>query len=97
MAKTTSKDGNPAGARGKSASAASVSPEERRRMIAEAAYYRALRRGFSGGDPVTDWLAAEREINERLMQPSGPRRASAAPGHAPRPGAPARPTIVPHH
>lgn len=43
-----------------------VSVEERRRMIAEAAYFRALRRGFNGGDPVTDWIAAEREINAAL-------------------------------
>ena len=37
-------------------------------MIAEAAYYIAARRGFNGGDPASDWLAAEREIN-RLMPP----------------------------
>ncbi len=39
--------------------------EERQRMIAEAAYFRALNRGFNGGDPVDD-LAAEREINAAL-------------------------------
>jgi len=33
-----------------------------RAKIAEAAYYRAKRRGFVGGDPVEDWLAAEREL-----------------------------------
>jgi hypothetical protein len=43
-----------------------VTPEERRRMVAEAAYFRALDRGFQGGDPVDDWLAAEREINRLL-------------------------------
>lgn len=48
--------------------AATVSAEERRHMIAEAAYYRALDRNFQGGDPVTDWLVAEREINQRLPQ-----------------------------
>lgn len=32
-------------------------------QIAEAAYYHAEHRGFNGGDPVTDWLAAEAEIN----------------------------------
>lgn len=37
-------------------------------MIAEAAYYHAERRGFQGGDPVADWLAAEREIAERLAR-----------------------------
>jgi hypothetical protein len=37
-------------------------------MIAEAAYYLAQKRGFSGGDPVSDWIAAESEINTRLGQ-----------------------------
>src|SRR5690606_26298436 len=45
------------------------SPEERRRMIAEAAYYKALNRGFQGGDPVEDWLAAEREIDAMFPNP----------------------------
>lgn len=33
-------------------------------MIAEAAYYRAQRRGFCGNvdDPLNDWLQAEAEI-----------------------------------
>lgn len=43
-----------------------VSVEERRRLIAEAAWNRAVARGFTNGDPVTDWLAAEREIEARL-------------------------------
>jgi hypothetical protein len=43
-----------------------VSEEERQALTAEAAYYRAEQRGFQGGDPVEDWLAAEREITERL-------------------------------
>jgi len=54
--------------RRKSVSVEAVSEEERERMIAEAAYFRALGRGFHGGDPVADWLAAEREIN-RLLPP----------------------------
>lgn len=44
---------------------------ERRRMIADAAYYRAERRGFSGGDPVADWLEAEAEVEARLREPGG--------------------------
>ncbi len=36
--------------------------EDARAKIAEAAYYRAERRGFTGGDPVEDWLAAEKEL-----------------------------------
>ncbi|MFA5941486.1 MAG: DUF2934 domain-containing protein [Sinimarinibacterium sp.] len=39
--------------------------ELRDHMIAEAAYYRALNRGFNGGDPNEDWYAAEHEIDER--------------------------------
>jgi Protein of unknown function (DUF2934) len=36
--------------------------EERRRRIAEAAYYRAERRGFTPGYEEEDWLAAEQEL-----------------------------------
>jgi Skp family chaperone for outer membrane proteins len=35
-------------------------------MIAEAAYFRAERRGFNGGDPLVDWVEAEAEINAQL-------------------------------
>jgi hypothetical protein len=51
-------------------SAFAVSAEQRERMICEAAYYRALQRGFRGGDPVEDWLTAEREIDRALPSPS---------------------------
>ena len=44
----------------------SHTPETQRRMIAEAAYLRAERRGFTGGDPVEDWLSAETEIEKSL-------------------------------
>jgi hypothetical protein len=40
--------------------------EKKRRMIAEAAYFRAQQRGFANSDPVQDWLAAEAEIDEHL-------------------------------
>lgn len=42
--------------------------EKRYRMIAEAAYYRAERRGFQGGSEAdrADWLAAEQEIDALL-------------------------------
>ncbi len=42
---------------------------ERRRMIEQAAYFRAQQRGFNGGDPVEDWLVAEREIGRLLPNP----------------------------
>jgi len=45
--------------------------EQRHRMIETAAYYRAEKRGFSGGDPLKDWIEAEREI-EVLIQPAVP-------------------------
>lgn len=47
---------------------ARISAEQQRRMIAEAAYYRAERRGFVGGDPVADWLMAEAEIKQQLAE-----------------------------
>lgn len=43
-----------------------VTPEQRWKMIAEAAYYRAERRGFVGGDPAQDWVDAEMEIDQML-------------------------------
>jgi len=45
-----------------------LSQEERRRMIAESAYYRAQRRGFHAGDPNRDWIEAEAEIDAMLIQ-----------------------------
>jgi len=39
-----------------------TSSEELTQLIAERAYYLAEQRGFSGGDPVEDWLVAEREV-----------------------------------
>jgi hypothetical protein len=36
--------------------------EERNRMIAVAAYYKAEQRGFAAGGELTDWLHAEQEI-----------------------------------
>ena len=43
-----------------------MTPEERYRLIAEAAFLKAESRGFVGGDPVVDWLAAEQEIDDSL-------------------------------
>ena len=47
----------------------SLASEDRRALIEQAAYFRAQQRGFRGGDPVEDWLAAEREINRLLPSP----------------------------
>lgn len=43
-----------------------VMPDELHRMIAVAAYCRAERRHFIGGNEVEDWLAAEAEIKEAI-------------------------------
>jgi hypothetical protein len=45
-----------------------ASEHELQQMVAEKAYFRALNRGFQGGDPVEDWLIAEREINEKFSK-----------------------------
>jgi len=39
-----------------------MNDDQVRKQIAESAYYRAQQRGFAGGNPVEDWLTAEREI-----------------------------------
>lgn len=43
-----------------------VTEEERARMISDAAYFLALRRGLMDGDPMLDWLEAEEEIDRRI-------------------------------
>lgn len=45
-----------------------VDVDARRRLIAECAYLRAERRGFTGGSPEQDWLEAEMEIDQLLLQ-----------------------------
>lgn len=49
-----------------------LSHEERQRMVAEAAYYRAMQRGFVAGGEIDDWLAAEREIDRQLARSRDP-------------------------
>ncbi|HYW92287.1 MAG TPA: DUF2934 domain-containing protein [Gammaproteobacteria bacterium] len=39
-----------------------IPEHERHRRIAEAAYWRAEKRGFPGRDPLEDWLVAEAEF-----------------------------------
>lgn len=48
-----------------------ISEDVRRGMIAEAAYLRAERRGFVGGDEREDWLAAEAEVDALLRAGHG--------------------------
>lgn len=40
---------------------------ERHAMTAEAAYYRAQKRGFEAGHELEDWLAAEEEVARAQM------------------------------
>ena len=47
-----------------------VTSEQRHQMIAEAAYWRAQKRSFMGGNPENDWYEAEAEIGQIFSQPS---------------------------
>ena len=47
-----------------------LAESERQSMIAEAAYYRSVARGFAPGHELDDWLAAEAEV-EALLQAQG--------------------------
>jgi len=44
-----------------------VNPQRRAALIAQAAYFRAMRRGFAAGHDVEDWLAAEAEVDAELL------------------------------
>ena len=52
---------------------AEVSAEEVRNLIAEAAYYRAKKRGFTPGHEVEDWVQAEAEVLRRIGADESPR------------------------
>lgn len=43
-----------------------IDAEQRRAMIAQAAYFRAEKRGFAPGAELQDWLAAEAEIDRQF-------------------------------
>jgi len=47
--------------------ASPITAEQRYRMICDAAYFRAERRGFIGGNSAEDWAAAEAEIDSLLL------------------------------
>jgi hypothetical protein len=44
-----------------------VDPQQRTTLIARAAYFRALNRGFAPGEELEDWLAAEAEVDAELL------------------------------
>jgi len=67
--KTVATPGKPTGSRSRKAKSAApleIAPEERRRMIAAAAYQKAERRGFATGREMDDWLEAESEIDRMI-------------------------------
>ena len=47
----------------------SKSADKRFRMISEAAYFRAEKRGFDGNHAIEDWIEAEEEIDRVLLEP----------------------------
>lgn len=57
---------SPGSARSEAASAGESCPREQ--MIAEAAYYRAERRGFIAGHEMSDWLQAEAEVESLRLR-----------------------------
>jgi hypothetical protein len=46
-----------------------IDPAHRHAMISEAAFFIAQARGFTPSQEFDDWLAAEREIEQRLLNP----------------------------
>ena len=44
-----------------------VRGEVRHHMIAVGAYYLAEQRGFQNGDPIGNWLASEKEVDQTLI------------------------------
>lgn len=49
-------------------SGTSVADAARQKMISDAAYYRAQKRGFAPGRELDDWLAAEAEITDYFLE-----------------------------
>jgi DUF2934 family protein len=45
---------------------ADLSQEEVRKLVSEAAYYRAKQRGFTPGHEIEDWVQAEAEVMRRI-------------------------------
>ena len=45
-----------------------IDPALRQKMIEETAYFNAQQRGFVSGGALDDWLAAENEVNIKLIK-----------------------------
>lgn len=69
-AATTSAKKSAAAAKGNGESRKKIklTAEQRYCMVAEAAYFRAEKRGFTGGDTAHDWNEAEAEISRLLSE-----------------------------
>jgi hypothetical protein len=52
----------------KSSAKPALTPAERMKMIAEAAYYLAEKRGFTGGNELSDWVAAEKQVDTLISK-----------------------------
>jgi len=55
---------------------AALAPEAREQRIREVAYFIAEARGFCGGDPAEDWIAAEAQVDRDLAAAPRARRAA---------------------
>jgi len=53
------------------AAPAFVDPQQRAALIARAAYFLAMERGFMPGHELEDWLAAESRVDAELLQGTG--------------------------
>ena len=53
---------------GEATTPTSMDPATRIEMVSRAAYFRAERRGFTGGSALQDWLDAEAEIDQLLSR-----------------------------
>jgi len=53
------------------AAPAFVDPQQRAALIARAAYFRAMERGFMPGHELEDWLAAEAQVDADLLRGTG--------------------------
>lgn len=51
-----------------------ISKDELRKLVSEAAYYRAKQRGFTPGHEEDDWIQAEAEVLRRIGADATPRR-----------------------
>ena len=53
---------------------AQITQDELRKLVSEAAYYRAKQRGFTPGHEEDDWIQAEAEVLRRIGADGTPRR-----------------------